>query len=196
MPIGPESLFDGNQSLFALGMKGARVVLKKEVVLDDARFHLQVTGHRLQVTGRGPDHVTKPLKSINSPAGPIGYWLLTICGWLFEGKQRIALTLHPPQMAGEFFPAELLQPIPYLPAVTNPTTANDNVIVVEHYSLTWSDGTLGRVKTDFDVAIIGVAYRRISGLMAVADLGLHTDRGVEALDGNPVQLAGDENALH
>src|SRR6185503_5340828 len=115
MPIGPESLFDGNQSLFALGMKGARVVLKEQVVLDDARFHLQVTGHRLQVTGRGPDHVTKPLKSI-SPAGPIGYWLLTIWDRLFEGEQRIALTLHPPQMAGEFFPAELLQPIPYLPA--------------------------------------------------------------------------------
>ena len=37
--ISPESFFDGNQPLPAFRVKGAGVVLKEKVVLDNARFH-------------------------------------------------------------------------------------------------------------------------------------------------------------
>jgi len=40
-------------------------------------------GHKCTAT-------TAPSKSVNSPASPICYWLLTIFYWLFEGKERVA----------------------------------------------------------------------------------------------------------
>ena len=48
MLIGSESFFDGKQPFFSLWMKSPGVVLKEEVVQDDARLHCrsQGTGYR------------------------------------------------------------------------------------------------------------------------------------------------------
>src|SRR5262249_25534019 len=106
------------------------------------------------------------------------------------------------------------------PRFRNPSAAEHQIAVVEHNGLAWSNGTLGLVEGDADFTVCGRLNDGRCGVMTMADLGmkahgrlgLHTgaigirDRrrgrlrstrstsklGLERLNGDPVQVAGDQ----